>query len=78
MQTPCGLAFVKETIEGAFVPILTGSAFKNKGVQPLLDAVVNFMPSPCDIGTMKGLKVDSEEELERAASDDEPLSALAF
>ncbi len=68
----------KGTIEGAFVPILTGSAFKNKGVQPLLDAVVNFMPSPCDIGTIKGLKVDSEEELERAASDDEPLSALAF
>ncbi len=68
----------KGTLESAFVPILTGSAFKNKGVQPLLDAVVNFMPSPTDIGTTTGLKVDSEEELERAPSDDEPFSALAF
>ncbi len=68
----------KGTLEGAFVPILTGSAFKNKGVQPLLDAVVNFMPSPVDIGTTMGLKVDSDEELERAPSDDEPFSALAF
>jgi elongation factor G len=68
----------KGTLEGAFVPILTGSAFKNKGVQPLLDAVVNFMPSPVDIGTTKGLKVDSDEELDRAPNDDEPFSALAF
>ncbi|NKB59176.1 MAG: elongation factor G [Alphaproteobacteria bacterium] len=68
----------KGTLEGAFVPILTGSAFKNKGVQPLLDAVVNYMPSPIDIGATDGLKVDSEETMQRAPSDDEPFSALAF
>ncbi len=66
------------TLDGAFVPVLTGSAFKNKGVQPLLDAVVSFMPSPADIGAIAGMKVDSEESMERVPSDTEPLSALAF
>jgi len=66
------------TLDSAFVPVLTGSAFKNKGVQPLLDAVVNFMPSPLDIGVTAGMKVESEEAMERTPSDSEPLSALAF
>ena len=66
------------TLDNAFVPVLTGSAFKNKGVQPLLDAVVNFMPSPLDIGVTAGMKVESEEAMERTPSDSEPLSALAF
>ena len=66
------------TLDSAFVPVLTGSAFKNKGVQPLLDAVVNFMPSPLDIGVTTGMKVESEEAMERTPSDSEPLSALAF
>ena len=62
----------------AFVPVLCGSAFKNKGVQPLLDAVIDFLPSPLDVPAVKGLKPDSEDVLERAASDDAPFSALAF
>ena len=61
-----------------FVPILTGSAFKNKGVQPLLDAVVDFLPSPIDIGLIKGTKPDTEDEIERKFNDNEPFSALAF
>ncbi len=68
----------KGTIAGAFVPVLCGTAFKNKGVQPLLDAVVDYMPSPLDIGDVKGLKVDSDEEDTRPPSDDAPFSALAF
>jgi elongation factor G len=61
-----------------FVPVLTGSAFKNKGVQPLLDAVVDYLPSPQDIGSIKGTKPGSEEELELKFDDKAPLSALAF
>ena len=61
-----------------FVPVLTGSAFKNKGVQPLLDAVVDFLPSPIDIGSIKGTKPDSKDEIERKFNDNEPFSALAF
>nr|WP_298688912.1 elongation factor G [uncultured Dongia sp.] len=68
----------KGTITGAFVPVLCGSAFKNKGVQPMLDAVVDFLPSPLDVPDMKGLAVDSDEELTRKSSDDEPFSGLAF
>tara|TARA_R110002096_G_scaffold169319_1_gene340945 strand:- start:79 stop:2163 length:2085 start_codon:yes stop_codon:yes gene_type:complete len=68
----------KGTIAGAFVPILCGSAFKNKGVQPLLDAVVDYMPSPTDVAAMKGIKAGTEQEIERTNSDDEPFSALAF
>jgi elongation factor G len=66
------------TLAGAFVPVLTGTAFKNKGVQPLLDAVVDFMPAPTDVAAIKGVKADSDEEIERHNSDDEPFSALAF
>ncbi len=61
-----------------FVPVLTGSAFKNKGVQPLLDAVVNYLPSPQDIGSIKGTKPNSEEELVMKFEDAAPFSALAF
>jgi elongation factor G len=61
-----------------FVPVLTGSAFKNKGVQPLLDAVVDFLPSPNDIGSIKGTIPSSKDEIERKFDDKEPLSALAF
>jgi len=68
----------KGTIAGDFVPVLTGTAFKNKGVQTLLDAVVDFMPSPLDIKDVQGVAVDSDEPMSRAPSDDEPFSALAF
>ena len=68
----------KGTIESAFVPVLCGSAFKNKGVQPMLDAVVDYMPSPLDVPAIKGIDVDTEEEITRKSSDDEPFSALAF
>ena len=61
-----------------FVPVLTGSAFKNKGVQPLLDAVVNYLPSPIDIGSIKGTKPNSNDEIERKFDDKESFSALAF
>merc|ERR1719440_2436699 len=66
------------TLSGAFVPVLTGTAFKNKGVQPLLDAVVDYMPSPLDVEAIKGTSVDGEEEMVRESSDDDPFSALAF
>jgi len=61
-----------------FVPVLTGSAFKNKGVQPLLDAVVDYLPSPIDIDSIKGTKPNSKDEIERKFEDKEPFSALAF
>ena len=66
------------TLGGAFVPVLCGSAFKNKGVQPLLDAVVNYLPSPLDVQHVRGVLPDSETEVIRKSSDDEPFSALAF
>ena len=66
------------TISGAFVPVLCGSAFKNKGVQPLLDAVVDFLPAPTDVPAMRGIKAGSNELIERANSDDAPFAALAF
>jgi elongation factor G len=66
------------TIAGAMTPVLTGSAFKNKGVQQLLDSVVDYLPAPVDIPAIKGVDPDSEQEVERHASDDEPFSALAF
>jgi elongation factor G len=68
----------KAVLSGAWYPILCGSAFKNKGVQPLLDAVVDYLPSPVDIPPTKGLDYKTEAEVERRASDDEPLSVLAF
>jgi len=68
----------KGTINNVLVPVLSGTAFKNKGVQPLLDAVVDFLPSPTDVGSVKGTSVDGEKEDERKISDDEPFSGLAF
>ena len=68
----------KGTLSGAFVPVLCGSAFKNKGVQPLLDAVISFLPSPLDVPAIKGVKQGTDEPIERPSSDDEPFSALAF
>jgi elongation factor G len=68
----------KAVITGAFYPILAGSAFKNKGVQPLLDAVVDYLPSPVDIPATKGIDYKTEAEVERKADDNEPLSMLAF
>jgi elongation factor G len=66
------------TLENHCVPILNGSAFKNKGVQPMLDAVVDFLPSPIDLPPTQGTKPGKDEVLERKPSDDEPFSALAF
>ncbi len=68
----------KGTINSEFVPVLCGSSFKNKGVQPLLDAVVNFLPGPTDVAAIKGVKVGTNEEIERNNSDDQPFAALAF
>ncbi|TQV83714.1 elongation factor G [Denitrobaculum tricleocarpae] len=68
----------KGACSSSFVPVLCGTAFKNKGVQPLLDAVVDFLPSPIDVDSVTGVKPDTEEELVRKTSDDEPASALAF
>ena len=61
-----------------FVPVITGSAFKNKGVQPLLDAVVDYLPSPKDLGSIKGTKPNTEDEIEMKFEDSAPFSALAF
>ena len=72
-------AIRKATIDCTMNPVLCGTSYRNKGVQPLLDAVVEYMPSPLDIPAIKGVDVDDpEKELERHPSDDEPFSALAF
>ena len=69
----------KAVITGAFYPVLCGSAFKNKGVQPLLDAVVDYLPSPLDVPAIKGINPDKEnEEVIREPKDDAPMSLLAF
>ena len=68
----------KGTIGGVFVPVLCGSAFKNKGVQPMLDGVVDYLPSPLDVPDVKGLEVDGDKEMTRKADDSEPFSGLAF
>lgn len=68
----------KGVLSNDLVPVLCGSAFKNKGVQPMLDAVVDFLPSPLDIGETKGVEVDGDAELNRKPEDAEPFSALAF
>jgi len=66
------------TLNLSFVPVLTGTAFKNKGVQPLLDAVVDYLPSPVEVEAIKGIDERTEEEVVRESSDTEPFSALAF
>jgi len=68
----------KGTISYAFVPVLCGSAFKNKGVQPMLDAVVNYLPAPTDVADVKGVKMGTDEAITLPSSDEAPLSALAF
>ncbi|MBM3516959.1 MAG: elongation factor G [Alphaproteobacteria bacterium] len=65
------------TVGGKFVPVLNGAAFKNKGVQPLLDAVVDYLPAPTDVSAVRGTRLGGEEVVRRT-SDDEPLAALAF
>src|SRR6187549_1407490 len=67
----------KAVITGAFYPVLCGSAFKNKGVQPLLDAVVDYLPSPIDVPAIKGIGPKGEE-VERLPDDKAPMSLLAF
>ena len=68
----------KAVVTGAFYPVLCGSAFKNKGVQPLLDAVVDYLPSPLDRPAIKGIDVKTETETERKSSDSDPLALLGF
>ncbi|MBF0157963.1 MAG: elongation factor G [Magnetococcales bacterium] len=68
----------KGVLASRFVPVLCGSAFKNKGVQPLLDSVVDFFPAPADLPPIEGEKVSSEEKIARHSNDEEPFSALAF
>src|SRR5262249_22294842 len=67
----------RATVAMKAVPVVCGSAFKNKGVQPLLDAVVDFLPSPVDIAAVKGVEPESRLEIERRATDDQPFAALA-
>ena len=70
--------FVKRTLDVEFYPVVCGTAFKNKGVQLVLDAVIDYLPSPLDIPPMKGTNPDTDEEIERHSDDSEPFSALAF
>jgi elongation factor G len=73
------MRLIRAAVQGrVFVPVLCGSAFKNKGVQPLLDAVVAYLPSPLDRGAIKGIDFNTEEDIVRNPSDDEPFSMLAF
>ncbi|MEQ9326809.1 MAG: elongation factor G [Rhodospirillales bacterium] len=68
----------KGTIGNVFVPVLNGTAFKNKGVQPMLDAVVDYLPSPVDVAAIKGVKAGTDDPIERNNSEKEPFAALAF
>ena len=71
-------AIRRATIANKFVPVVCGTSYKNKGVQKLLDAIIDYMPSPLDIPAITGINPDTEEEESRPASDDEPFAALAF
>ncbi len=71
-------AFRKATLDVILTPVLCGSSFKNKGVQPLLDAIIHYLPSPLDIPAIRGISPDDEEEVLRHPNDEEPFSALAF
>ena len=68
----------KSTLANTMVPVVCGTSYRNKGVQKLLDAIVDYMPAPIDVPAIKGVNPDTEEELERISSDDEPFAALAF
>ena len=68
----------QSTIAGTMVPVCCGTAYRNMGVQPLLDAIIDFMPAPTDVESIKGVNPDTDEEEDRHSSDDEPFSALAF
>jgi elongation factor G len=73
------IACIRKGVLGSkFVPVLCGASFKNKGIQPLLDAVVDYLPSPLDVPSVTGVKPDSDEEVIRKSADDEPFSGLAF
>ena len=71
-------AIRKGCIENKIVPVVCGTSYKNKGVQKLLDAIVDYMPSPLDVPHIKGINPETEQEEERPSSDDEPFAALAF
>ena len=71
-------ALRKSTIQGLAVPVICGAAFKNKGIQNLLDAVIAFLPSPVDIGAVTGIDPRNDNEVTREPDDNEPLAALAF
>lgn len=71
-------AIRKGTINNEMVPVCCGTSYRNKGVQPLLDAIVDYMPAPIDVPAIKGVDPESGEEVEKASSDDEPFAALAF
>src|SRR5208282_5883093 len=71
-------ALRKGTLTSAFTPVLCGSSYKNKGVQQVLDAVVDYLPAPTDVASIKTVNADGEPIGERRCSDDEPFSALAF
>ena len=71
-------AIRKATIDVQFYPVICGTAFKHKGVRKMLDAVIDYLPSPVDVPAIKGTSVDGDEELERKSSDEEPFAALAF
>ena len=71
-------AIRKGTLDNAIVPVCCGTSYKNKGVQKLLDAIVDYMPAPTDVENIKGINLDTEEEEERPSSDDAPMATLAF
>ena len=71
-------AIRKETIANTLVPVVCGSSYKNRGVQKLLDAIVDYMPAPTDVPDIKGVNPETEEEETRPSSDDAPFAALAF
>nr|WP_325204605.1 elongation factor G [uncultured Oscillibacter sp.] len=77
-QAKIRAAIRKATISNEMVPVTCGTSYKNKGVQKMLDAIVDYMPSPTDVPAIKGVNPNTEEEEERPSSDDEPFSALAF
>src|SRR5262249_55993183 len=68
----------KSTLAMKIVPVLAGSAFKNKGIQPLLDAVIDYLPSPIDVPPVEGTNPENDETVLRRAADDQPFAALAF